>query len=77
MSHRKHSFQGHEFHYSKLENIPLDLKFAYELSIGDGIQNHYDGLIQNNTLASYGHLYFGSSDYAKIFVDNCIKFSRT
>lgn len=77
ISHKKHSLQGHEFHYSKLENVPMDLKFAYKLEIGDGIQNHYDGLIQNNTLASYGHLYFRSSDYAKIFVENCIQFSRT
>lgn len=77
MSHKKHSFQGHEFHYSKLENVPSDLKYAYELSIGEGIQNHFDGLIQNNTLASYGHLYFRSSDYAKTFVENCTKFSRT
>jgi len=76
ISNKKHALQGHEFHYSKLESVSSDSKFAYELKIGEGIHNHFDGLIQNNTLASYGHLYFDSSDYAKIFVNNCIKASR-
>jgi len=76
ISDKKHTIQGHEFHYSKLESVSSDSKFAYELKIGEGIKNHFDGMIQYNTLASYGHLYFDSSDYAKIFVNNCIKTSR-
>ncbi len=76
ISEKKHRLQGHEFHYSKLESVSSDSKFAFELKIGDGIKNQYDGMIQNNTLASYGHLYFDSSDYAKVFVKNCIKSSR-
>jgi len=35
-----------------------------------------DGLIFFETLASYGHLYFDSSNYAKQFVSNCVKYSR-
>ena len=77
ISNNLHNIQGHEFHYSKLDSIPSDSKFAYTLEIGDGIVNHKDGLIVNNTLASYGHLYFDSSNYAEIFVKNCIKFSRS
>ena len=76
ISDKKHAIQGHEFHYSKLESVSSDSKFAYELKIGEGIKNQLDGMIQYNTLASYGHLYFDSSDYAKIFVKNCIKSSR-
>jgi len=76
VSEKKHAIQGHEFHYSKLDSVSSDSKFAYELKIGEGIKNHFDGMIQYNTLASYGHLYFDSSDYAKIFVKNCIKSSR-
>ena len=76
ISDKKHAVHGHEFHYSKLESVSSDSKFAYELKIGEGIKNHFDGMIQDNTLASYGHLYFDSSDYAKIFVKNCIKSSR-
>ncbi|MCV0393609.1 MAG: cobyrinate a,c-diamide synthase [Nitrosopumilus sp.] len=77
ISYKPHSIQGHEFHYSKLEDVSNDSKFVYDLEIGDGIKNHKDGMMQNNTLASYGHLYFDSSNYAKIFVNNCIKYSRT
>ena len=76
ITQRLHNFQGHEFHYSELDDVSSDSKFAYALKIGHGIQDHQDGLVQNNTLASYGHLYFESSNYAKTFVDNCIKHSK-
>jgi cobyrinic acid a,c-diamide synthase len=68
---------GHEFHYSELSSIPKDAKFAYDLSIGVGIKNKKDGLIQDNTLASYMHLYFDRVAHAQNFVNNCVKFSRT
>ncbi|QDI89697.1 cobyrinate a,c-diamide synthase [Candidatus Nitrosopumilus sp. SW] len=77
ISEKPHGIQGHEFHYSKLDSVSSDSKFAYELEIGDGIKNHKDGLIQYNSLASYGHLYFDSSNYARDFVKNCIKYSRS
>ena len=77
ISNNLHNLQGHEFHYSKLDSISSDSTFAYELEIGDGIKNHKDGLIVDNTLASYGHLYFDSSNYAENFVKNCIKYSRS
>ena len=71
------NFRGHEFHYSELTNISRDSQFAYSLEIGDGIKNHKDGMMVYNTLASYGHLYFDSSNFAKNFVNSCIKNSRT
>lgn len=67
---------GHEFHFSQLTSVPNDSKFAYKLDIGKGIKNGKDGLILYNTLASYGHLYFDSSRYARNFVSNCFQFSR-
>lgn len=76
ISDKFHLLRGHEFHYSELTSVSSDSKFAYQLEIGNGIKNHKDGMIQHNTLASYGHLYFDSSDYAKIFLTNCIKYSR-
>ncbi len=76
ISEKLHTFQGHEFHYSHLDSVSSDSKFVYALEIGEGIKNRQDGLIQDNTLASYGHLYFDSSNYAEIFVKNCIKYSR-
>jgi len=47
---------GHEFHYSALENLPTDVKFAYQVKRGAGINGKADGIILNNTLASYAHL---------------------
>jgi len=76
ISEKLHNFQGHEFHYSELNSVSSDSKFAYTLEIGEGIKKQQDGLIQDNTLASYGHLYFDSSNYAQIFVENCLKYSK-
>ncbi|MDC4230945.1 MAG: cobyrinate a,c-diamide synthase [Nitrosopumilus sp.] len=77
ISEKSHNIQGHEFHYSQLDSVSPDSKFAYNLEIGEGIKNHQDGMIEYNTLASYGHLYFDSSNYAEIFVKNCLKYSRS
>ncbi len=70
-------FHGHEFHYSEIKSLSSDSKFAYKLSIGEGIKKQYDGLLQYSTLASYCHLFFDSSTYAKRLVGNCINFSRS
>jgi len=76
ISEKLHNFQGHEFHYSQLDSVSSDSKFAYSLEIGEGIKKQQDGLIQDKTLASYGHLYFNSSNYAQIFVKNCLNYSK-
>ncbi len=76
VSTKSKNIRGHEFHYSEIHSLPRDSKFAYNLSIGEGIKNKQDGMIEYNTLASYGHLYFDSSDYAQRFVENCIRVSR-
>ena len=47
---------GHEFHYSALENLPADVKFAYQVKRGAGINGEADGIVISNTLASYAHL---------------------
>ena len=75
LSSKLRDFHGHEFHYSEIKSIPSDSRFAYDLSIGIGIKNQKDGLINYNSLASYGHLFF-DVNFAKNFVKNCIKSSR-
>jgi cobyrinic acid a,c-diamide synthase len=70
------TIQGHEFHFSELESVPKDSKFAYDLSIGVGIKNQKDGLMEYNTLASYMHMHFALPVVARNFVQNCIKHSR-
>ena len=57
-------FRAHEFHYSKIRNLPRDVKLVYDLKIGEGISGKKDGLSEYNTLASYCHLYFDSAKYA-------------
>lgn len=49
-------YHGHEFHYSKVEytNNNVD-DFAFKMKRGVGINGTHDGLIKNNTLASYVH----------------------
>jgi len=57
-------FRAHEFHYSKIRNLPRDAKLVYNLKIGEGIAGKKDALSEYNTLASYCHLYFDSAKYA-------------
>ncbi|MHB9161333.1 MAG: cobyrinate a,c-diamide synthase [Nitrosotalea sp.] len=68
--------KGHEFHYSELDLLPKDSKFAYDMSIGIGIKDKKDGLTIHNTLASYMHVHFDSSPIAANFVKSCISYSR-
>ncbi|MDD2701756.1 MAG: hydrogenobyrinic acid a,c-diamide synthase (glutamine-hydrolyzing) [Sideroxydans sp.] len=61
--------RAHEFHYSSLENLPPDSRFAYHVERGHGINGDRDGIIINNLLASYTHLRtIGSCYWATRFV---------
>jgi cobyrinic acid a,c-diamide synthase len=68
--------RGHEFHYSRIENIAKDSKFAYVMRRGNGIDNKNDGFIVYNCLASYMHLHFADSRLPKRFIESCIKCTR-
>ncbi|MCD1295974.1 Ni-sirohydrochlorin a,c-diamide synthase [Methanocella sp. CWC-04] len=66
-------FKGHEFHHSVITDLPFDAKFAYRMDRGIGIKDGMDGLIKNNTLASYTHLHAASyTSFAKKFIESCI-----
>ncbi len=73
---KPHSIQGHEFHYSQLDLVSRDSKFAYDLSVGIGIKDKKDGLVAYNTLASYMHLNFETPSISDDFVKSCILHSR-
>ena len=47
---------AHEFHYSRLENLPADPIYAFEVVRGTGIDGAHDGIIYKNMLANYTHL---------------------
>ena len=70
------NIRGHEFHYSKIENIAKDSKFAYSMKKGNGIDDKKDGFIVYNSIASYMHLHFADSRLPKRLVEICIKCSR-
>lgn len=46
---------AHEFHYSRLENLPEQSAFAYRVRRGHGIAREQDGFVYRNLLASYCH----------------------
>lgn len=69
--------RGHEFHYSRIDNIGKDLRFAYSLRRGNGISNNKDGVIVYNCLASYMHLHFGGDQrLARRVVELCRNYSK-
>lgn len=47
---------AHEFHYSLLRNVGTDVRFAYDVIRGHGVDGRHDGIVHNNVLASYSHL---------------------
>ena len=52
------TYHGHEFHYSKVEYTGSNSNdFAFSMRRGVGITGKYDGLLKNNTLASYIHIH--------------------
>jgi len=76
ISNANNTIRGHEFHFSDLESVDKDSKFAYDMEIGVGINKKKDGLVQYNSLASYMHLHFALPNVARTFVENCVKYSR-
>lgn len=47
--------KAHEFHYSSIENLPENTRFAYEVARGYGINGKQDGIVVNNLLAQFTH----------------------
>lgn len=46
---------AHEFHYSRIVNLPADTDFAYRVVRGQGLDGRNDGFRHRNLLASYCH----------------------
>lgn len=64
---KKHPFlppnsviKGHEFHYSKLNEIS-NANFGYKIRRGKGIDGSNDGICINNTIASFLHIHIASN----------------
>ena len=66
------TFIGHEFHHSKIVDIPEDTEFAIKLKRGTGIKGELDGILVNNTMATYAHIHAASyTNFANTFVNFC------
>jgi len=50
------ALHAHEFHYSSLDNLPADTRFAYSVRRGHGVDGRHDGILLHRMLASYTHL---------------------
>jgi cobyrinic acid a,c-diamide synthase len=69
--------RGHEYHYSSMENVARDSRFAYTMKRGKGITGDRDGLIVNeNGLAAYMHLHFADSRLPDRLVQACAAYSH-
>ena len=55
ISKKGETFNGHEFHYSKVIVNELKNPLAFKITRGKGSYNLMDGFIERNTLASYVH----------------------
>jgi cobyrinic acid a,c-diamide synthase len=56
------TFRAHEFHWSRLSDVPKDTVFAYETRKSNGKRCGLDGIYsKDNIIASYTHVHFSSN----------------
>lgn len=69
--------RGHEFHYSKIVEVPSDAVFAYDMEKGYGIDGKHDAWVLYNTFASYMHVHFACSlKPVRNFIAYCQKYRK-
>ncbi|MDW0308156.1 MAG: hypothetical protein QN543_06065, partial [Nitrososphaeraceae archaeon] len=69
--------KGHEFHYSKLDELPKDSQYAYHMKRGVGIDGgRHDGILTHNCMASYMHLHFYDTRFPTRWIKSCLKYGR-
>lgn len=66
---------GHEFHYSYLDT-GRDIKYAYELERGYGIDGFHDGILSHDCLASYMHMLIPERNAVR-FLEKCKKYGKS
>jgi cobyrinic acid a,c-diamide synthase len=69
-----HVINAHEFHYSRFKNVAKNVKFAYRVKRGTGIDGKSDGYIYKNLLANYTHQ---RNTRNNPWADRFISFART
>ena len=72
----KTHMRGHEFHYSSIQDISADTRFAYSMKKGRGVTGNHDGFIINDSgIAAYMHLHFANSKLPERLVLSCVRYS--
>ena len=51
----RREYRGHEFHYSRLDNLHSDLERAWNMTRGFGVDGLTDGIVHHNVLGTYLH----------------------
>jgi cobyrinic acid a,c-diamide synthase len=68
--------RGHEFHYSEISEMPVEVERVYTVRRGS-TEIGTEGYKIGNCLASYIHLHFGSCpEMAVNFVESCRKYGE-
>ncbi len=58
--------RGHEFHYSAVKGYNQDIKMAFKMLRGKGIQGGLDGIVYKNVFATYTHVHaFGTPEWTE------------
>ncbi len=71
------SIKGHEFHFSRLEGVPGDVRFAYQMKRGSGIEGGNDGWLEYSILAQYMHTHLAASPkYGSNLVEACLHYQK-
>jgi cobyrinic acid a,c-diamide synthase len=70
LNQRGNIIHGHEYHFSRIIDVPKDARFAFKMCIGNGIDGKHEGWMEHNILALLGHLNFA---FSKEFAENLIK----
>ena len=70
LSQKGNVMHGHEYHFSRIIDVPKDTKFAFKMGIGKGIDGKHEGWMEYKILALLGHLNFA---FNKEFAENLIK----
>lgn len=68
------TYNAHEFHYARVENLPGDTRFARKITRGAGIGGGNDGIVVGNLLAGFCHL---RSSWNNPWVTEFVNFVRS
>ncbi|SHI70191.1 cobyrinate a,c-diamide synthase [Desulfofundulus thermosubterraneus] len=70
--------RGHEFHHSRLVNMDPDLRYAFRVLRGCGIDGEKDGLVYKGVLAAYNHIHaLAVPQWAEALVSRARQWRRT